>query len=376
MRLKKKKKRMCALSPCFRRAPTFASPCAHTHAPAPPGQAVQIRYRRAQGQGGKEAGGGGGVHRARAARARPPAAANLGRVGGGRGSGGPALSLAPRLSVDHLSTLAFLGGENRAHTARPPARVPPPHTHIGVHTSQSPPLPLLSPPPSSHTHTHKKKMTFIPLGDGTTFIAVDRWGAAPACRADGEARFRPGTVAARLLSHAHADHTAGLDDGWARDGAGSTIYASPATAGFLAAKWPALAARAFRPLRPGDELRLFSRSGKRGRDGEAKEEGAPPPPRVLLASVHALDANHCPVRWKRASANSSRDRRGERRRVFFFVRPFPCTPTPISLSLSLPLRAPSCSSSSSPAAAPTCTRGTAAWRRPPCAGWWGGRAAR
>ena len=162
-----------------------------------------------------------------------------------------------------------------------PARPTRPRTHArGARTHRH----VYNPPPPS-------PMTFIPLGDGTTFIAVDRWGAPPECRADGggDSRFRPGTIAARLLSHAHADHTAGLDDAWARDGARSAIYASPATAAFLSHKWPALTARAFKPLVPGDELRLFAvGGGKRGRgeDGRA---------RTLLASVHVLDANHCPV---------------------------------------------------------------------------------
>ncbi len=134
-------------------------------------------------------------------------------------------------------------------------------------------------------------MVFIPVSaDGGLYISVDRWGDPPAHRGgdDGSGRPVPGRLLARLLTHAHTDHTGGLSGAWARDGPGTPIYCSPATAAFLghASKWPALAERgAFVTVTPGDCLAVVDSTGA------GADENGPP-----LATVEVLDGNHCPVR--------------------------------------------------------------------------------
>ncbi len=89
-------------------------------------------------------------------------------------------------------------------------------------------------------------------------------------------------VVACFLTHLHADHTAGLSDGWS----GAPLFCSPDTRALMRERWPALAGRA-RALEVGETAALQLRCRNGG---------------GLRLRVTPLDACHCLVRARRARA--------------------------------------------------------------------------
>jgi len=117
---------------------------------------------------------------------------------------------------------------------------------------------------------------------GDAFVAVDCWRPRPP---------RGSSVAAFFLTHAHADHMAGLHDGWSPDavtgggdrgGGGSgrsapaplppPLFCSPATRGVLEGMGLRRLARRFQTVSPGGRV-LISRKGRSAEEREEEEEG-------------------------------------------------------------------------------------------------------
>jgi glyoxylase-like metal-dependent hydrolase (beta-lactamase superfamily II) len=164
---------------------------------------------------------------------------------------------------------------------------------------------------------------FIPLGRKLV-LGVDIWSGPPTvidrsvvlAGPDGlpgtaEAAV-PARVVARLLTHSHTDHTAGLKPDWAADGPGSRLHCSRAAAAHLGSMFPGgrLAARLVE-VGPGDCLRMRRRrtggdgGGKKKRRLQEADGGAGAGAEAdddeendrVLAEVHVLPANHCVVRF-------------------------------------------------------------------------------